>query len=167
MKFIRYILLVLNIGLLLHGACGCTRSSEKTTFSYTFLQERHCVQRVEICLYQDGYPLGTITPLVQLAEPEVDLFWADIENLECRKTKKLDTPSGYGDIIFLVTYQNGEKEIFSLVWIGYISADGKHTETLQYFDPKKLSEVFAKYADPKVLVEKSEVFRHYWNSSEE
>jgi hypothetical protein len=98
-----------------------------------------------------------------LDDTDVGPFWTDIEHLECRETKKFDTPTGYGDIIFLVTYQNGEKEIFSFQWIGHISADGTHHESLRYFDPIDLCKVFAKYADPALLADQSAFFQNYWN----
>ena len=159
----RFAILVVCMCLLAVVVSGCKHNQQSPSFSYEPRQELNNVEQIEICIYQDGWPLGTITPFVHLTNEQMHALWEDIRSLECKETKKFDTPSGYGDIIFLITYQDGEKEIISLQWNGYITADGSHTETLQYFDPIELSKVFAKHGDPKLLAEKSEYFRHYWN----
>lgn len=158
-----FVILVLCMCLLTVVVSACKHDQQSPSFSYESCQDINNVKQIEICTYQDGWPLGTITPFVHLTNEQIHAFWEDIHSLEYKETKKFDTPSGYGDIIFLITYQDGEKEIISLQWIGYITADGVHTETLQYFDPIELSKVFAKYGDPALLAEKSEFFRHYWN----
>ena len=146
---------------------GCDFTRYHAPFVYTFRQDQSQITKVEICQYTDGYPIGTIKPIVQLPESKIETFCTDIAALECRETKKFDTPTGYGDLIFLVTYQNGEKEIFSFLWVGNISPDGTHTETLAYFDSLEMSKVFAKYVDPKVLFEVSEDFRYWYNQVKE
>ena len=141
---------------------GCDSTQFQSSFVYTFRQDQSEVVKIEICKYEEGFPLGIITPLVQLPETATKTFWADILDLECRETWKVDTPTGYGDLIFQITYKNGEREILGLQWIGFISPDNTNTETLQYFDPVELSKVFAKYEDPEVLSEVSEDFRHWY-----
>lgn len=141
---------------------GCDFTQLQRTFTYTFRQPQSEVLKVEICTYEEGNPLGIITPLVQLPETAIKTFWTDILDLECRETLKIDTPTGYGDLIFQITYKNGEREILGLQWIGVISPDNTNTETLQYFDPVELSKVFAKYEDPEVLSEVSEDFSHWY-----
>ena len=132
-----------------------------------FRQDQSEVAKIEICKYEEEYPLGIITPLVQLPDTAVKTFSADILDLECRETLKIDTPTGYGDLIFQISYKNGEREIIGLQWIGFIAPDNKHTQTLQYFDPVELSRVFAKYEDPEVLSEVSEDFRHWYAQSQQ
>ncbi|MBR2615632.1 MAG: hypothetical protein IKC69_03025 [Clostridia bacterium] len=165
-----FVILVVWMCLLTVVVSGCRPDQLSPTFSYEACQDIDNVKQIEICTYQDGRPvgtLGTITPLILLTNEQIHSFWEDIHGLKCKETMLFDTPTGYGDIIFLITYQDGEKEIISLQWIGHIAADGYHTETLKYFDPIELSKVFAKYGDPALLAEKSEFFSHYWNLAEE
>ena len=154
----RIVCMIMILAMLLVAGCDYSRSP----FAYTFRQEQSEVVEIEICKYQEAYPLGTITPIVQLPETAIGSFWADILALDCQETKKMDTPNGYGDLIFQITYKNGEREILGFQWIGYISPDNANTETLQYFDPVELSKVFARYGDPEVLAEASEDFRHWY-----
>lgn len=135
--------------------------SKPETFTYTFRQERQNMEKVEICAYTHEYDGdgGSREPLLVLPESEIDALWTDILALDCHEFILLDSILSYGSLVITITYINGEIEMIGIYNIGWISADGTLTTTLQRFGITEICAIIIKYADEKILSEYSDYLR--------
>ena len=145
---------------------GCDLQFGSQSVQHSFLQERTNVEKVEICTYcNDGYPIGTITPIVALSDGEIDSLWADLLELPAVTILPAKQESRLGDILFVIRYVDGEQELIGFVEQGIICEDGTFGGYRGYAfrDNQELAKVFAKYADPETLAEMSKEFEHWFN----
>ncbi len=151
--------------------CGCDWDCCTTPFTYTFRQDWSNVKKIEICAYEESTiykKAGAITPLIQLTDAERDAFKNEIAELECLNQVMLDPPTDCGDLLFVISYIDGEKEMLGFENFSYITPDGSFYTRYQYFiDKAKLCEIFMKYADFEILSEISYDFRFWYNKLNE
>lgn len=137
---------------------------------YTFLQDYANVEKVEICTctwYDSEFddPNGTITAVYELSEEETASLWADIQKL----------PAGYtipthflGDILFVICYRNGEKELIGFADSAVIRADNSiNFRGISFWDGHELARVFAKYMDAEKLAKLSKEYAVFFNQLDE
>lgn len=150
---------VLALTLLLSG---CDMHIGNYPTEHTFIQDRSNVKKVEICTHDyTSAPVGPITPIVVLSEEEIDSLWIDLLNLEVAPIIPEHT---VGDILFVISYQDGQQELLGFSEAAFLKADGKFGLWRGYvfYDGRDLADVFAKYADPDMLSEISEYFSFYY-----
>lgn len=164
MKKIIALIVAVCLIIILFAVCDFQFGSQP--IQHTFVQERKNVEKVEICSYvNDHYPIGTITALTELSEQEIDSLWNELMELSAVTILPAKAESRLGDLLFVVTYTDGEKELIGFVEQGVISADGKFDGYRGYCftDDKALANLFAKYADPDMLSEVSGTFDHWYH----
>ena len=169
-KFIYVLIAVILLSMLLSGCNNILESlfgADSDPVPFTFRQERSAVKKVMICTYKDGLYTGPIAPILQLSEAQIDDFYNEMLKLDVCKFSKLDPPTGYGDLIFLVSYHDGENEIISFVNLGFITSDGYMTERHEHIDQRGLSKVFVQFASPDELSKVSGKFRHWYSTRNE
>ena len=155
MKFVKRIVVFFVFLALLCTLVGCGLSFDKPPFSYTFRQDRSNITKIEICAYEHEYAKdgGPMTPLAEIAEEDVDSFLDDIQALDCREFIMYDSIVSYGDLIVRILYSNGEAEIIGMYNIGWMSADNVLELTRYWFHYDDISEVIARYVDPRFLAD--------------
>lgn len=135
---------------------------------HTFLQDRENVSKVEICTSEDlkilykGSKPGPLDPIVTLSEEEIDSLW---EELSAFPAYELNFVShGWGDLVFVVSYANGEQELIGYHEIGIINEDGTFGGYRGHVldDATSLSQLFAQYASAEILSKVSMSFRAYY-----
>ena len=85
--------------------------------------------------------------------------------MECGVYSTYDPPRSFGDLLFVITYRDGEKELLGFVNLGYVTPDGVSHYSLDFLRNKEeLYNIFLKYADKETLLEVSKDFSHfpYW-----
>ena len=168
-KLIYVLIVVMLLSVLLSGCNNMLAplfGLDPEPVPFTFRQERSLMKKVVIGTYVNGFPVGPTTPILQLSEAQIDDFYNEMLKVECDKVNELVPPIGYGDVVFMVTYTDGETEMISFVRHGYVAPDGSYDYTNKIIDKKALSKVFAQFVSPEELSEASERFRHYWYSVE-
>lgn len=139
--------LALLIVLLALCLCRCFFRSEE----YEFQNTLDMVVSVELLYNQnessDGYDSFDFTPIKVLDSKEIELFMADVYQLE---TARCGTPPrrGYGWYIAKVTYSNGDVEMLGSYNIEYIPYGEDQTGVgIYYFVDDTFEEVFSNYVD--------------------
>ena len=156
MKKILTLLIVvcLQVALLL----GCTMPYGEP-INYTFLQSRENVVKIEICTnnqaainWLEGQKVSSLQHLTALSAEEIDSLWDELSGFPAHKQGKHPL-MGCGDLVFVVTYENGQQELIGYGTVGVLNPDGTFNGYRDYaaFDGELLSNVFAKYADKEVL----------------
>jgi len=150
---------------------GCFWSRKTTPFPYEFRQSPENIQKVEICLFEEKHAYGnldTITPLVQLPDNRISEFQNDMTGLECGTSSKYDPSLYFGDLLFVITYRDGEKELLGFAKLGYITPDGTGHCTLDFLrNRSELCKIFLKYADKETLLEVSTTFTNWYDQMED
>ena len=165
-KTLIYIVSVCLVTVLLSG-CNFyeTRPAE-----FEFLQSRENVVKVEICTNSEaydwirGHQLDSLQSIAELSSEEIDEFWNALLEISAVDILRDTTGQMCGDLLFVISYTNGQKELISFYEIGIVNADGTFEEyrLLAVEDREALAQLFAKYADPKLLREVSMGFRSYY-----
>lgn len=145
---------------------GCTFFSDTPT-DHTFLQGRENVVKVEICTNSEAYTwrkgreVNSLQPLVELSSEEIDYFWNELLAAPALDISRSTKGKLCGDLLFVVSYANGEKELIGFFEIGVLNADGTFAGYRYHVleDSAALAKLFAKYADPQLLQEVSMGFR--------
>jgi hypothetical protein len=158
---------VIGVFLLSVILTGCDFPAGKST-QHTFLQNREDVVKVEICtndtfkILHSGETPYSLSPLYVLSEEEIDSLWESLLAFPAYEVRYVST--GCGDLLFVVSYANGEQELIGYGEIGVINAEGLFDSyrNHRFWDGPLMSELFAQYVSPKTLKETSESFRAYY-----
>ena len=150
---------------------GCFWSRKTTPFPYEFRQSPENIQKVEICSFEESRAYGKpdiITPIVQLPDARISEFQRDVTGLECGLFSTYDPPRMFGDLLFVITYHDGEKELLGFINLGYVTPDGVSHYSLDYLrNRSELCKIFLKYADKETLLAVSSEFSHYYGQMED
>ena len=165
-KTLIYIVVVSLVTALLSG-CDFY---ETRPAKFEFLQSRENVEKVEICTNSEAYGwiegkhVNSLETIAELPPEEIDEFWNALLEIAAVDVLRNTTGDMCGDLLFAISYANGQKELISFYSIGVVNADGTFEEyrLLAVEDSKALAQLFAKYADPKLLREVSKGFRSYY-----
>lgn len=159
---------ILIIALALVAALlGCDVPYGGTT-QHTFLQDRENVVKVEICTSDDSAILhegsnpGPLVPIAVLSGDEIDSLWEELLAFPAYELNYV--AHGCGDLLFVISYTNGEQELIGYSEIGVINADGTFSGYRNHVlgDGASLTRLFARYADPEMLSKVSMSFQaHY------
>ena len=152
--------------------CGCDMPYGSIT-PYTFQQDWANVEKVEICYHNtenitnSSSPIGSLTTIAVLSESQRASLKEDLLELSARK---LNFISGIiSELIFVITYSNGEQEWVGLGLSVKVNPDGSFHSycSVGFVDDLRMVRIFAKYADPEVLAEYMESFWDLYNSADE
>ena len=161
-KTLIYIVVVSLVTALLSG-CDFY---ETRPVEFAFLQSRENVVKVEICTNSEYHPkagreVNSLEPMAELSPEQIDEFWNALLEIAAVDVLRNTIGDMCGDLLFAISYANGQKELISFYSIGVVNADGTFEEyrLLAVEDSKALAQLFAKYADPKLLREVSMGFR--------
>ena len=164
-KTLIYIVLVCLVTAILSGCDFYVTSPAE----FTFLQSRENVVKVEICTNSEYHPLerrevNSLEPIAELSPEEIDSFWNSLLGAPGLDVTKKTTGEMCGDLLFAVWYENGQGELISFSDIGIVNADGTFGGYRHHVleDRKALTQLFAKYVDPNLLIEVSRDFRAYY-----
>ena len=146
---------------------GCDMPYRGPT-EHTFLQERENVVKVEICACEEekiirrGSQPSPLILIATLPDDEIDSLWDELLTFPALKSRYVS--HGCGNLMFVISYANGEQELIGYSEIGIINADGTFGGYRAHVlaDDKALSQLFAQYADPTILSEVSMSFRAYY-----
>lgn len=130
MKIWKYILIGISIGVFFF--VGMRLYEVTRPITYPFMQAHENVEKVEICENDDVTRKRHV--LVLLSREEAQQILQDITALKCQyyyRTPPLDT---YGDVVILITYHNGEKEIIGSEGVGWMSSNGEEKYTAYFFE---------------------------------
>ena len=163
-KILIYIALVC-FAITLLGGCDFSRGGPT---EHTFLQGRTDVLKVEICTnseiinWREGSMIDTLHPLAELSNEEIDSLWNALLAFPSAEVNYIE--SGCGDLLFVFTYADGQKELIGYGEIGVLNPDGTFSKYRSHVlaDGKALAKLFARYADVKMLREASKSFNAYY-----
>ena len=135
---------------------------------HTFLQNRENVVKVEICsnamygIVREGSQMESLNPIAVLLDEEIDVLWEALLSFPSYEVRYIK--HGCGDLLFVVSYANGEQELIGYNLIGIVNSDGTFGGYRNHVfgDAASLTQLFAQYADPTVLAEASMTFRAYY-----
>ena len=152
--------------------CGCDMPYGKAT-SYTFLQDWTNVVKVEICYHNTENvtsplsPIGPLTTISILSESQTASLKKDLLELPACEVRYID--GTVGELIFVVTYSNGEQEWIGLHLSAKINPDGSFHSycPVGFGDGPHMVRIFVKYADPEILAEYMEDFWDLYNLADE
>ena len=165
-KILSYIAVICITATLLSG-CDFY---ETRPAKFEFLQSRENVEKVEICTnseaygWIDGRHVNSLETIAELPPEEIDEFWNSLLEISAVDIIRDTTGQMCGDLLFVISYTNGQKELISFYDIGVVNADGTFAgyRLLAVEDRRALAQLFAKYADPKLLGKLSMGFRSYY-----
>ena len=86
--------------------------------------------KVEICTNSEAYTwrkgreVNSLQPLVELSSEEIDYFWNELLVAPALDISRSTEGKLCGDLLFVVSYANGEKELIGFFEIGVLNADG-------------------------------------------
>lgn len=152
--------------------CSCDMPHGKET-TYAFFQDWRNVEKVEICYHnteniKDSLsPIGKLTTIAVLSEDQIDSLEEDLLELPAREIRYIS--GTVGELIFVITYSNGEQEWVGLHLSAKVNSDGFFQGycPVGFADGPRMIRVFAKYADPEVLAEYLEDFWELYNLADE
>jgi len=148
---------------------GCTMPYGGPT-EHTFLQSRENVVKVEICTNSEAYrwtrgrQVTSLQPLAELSSEEIDAFWNELSAFPALEMGH-HPGNGCGDLLFVVSYANGQQELVGYGEVGVLNADGTFDKYRYYVldNREQLAKLFAKYADPALLRANSQSFRAFYD----
>lgn len=164
----KFIPIALLLSIALSLLCGCD-PFYGASGSYTFCQEWDNVAKVAICYHDDtdilvgSSEFGPLTTLTELTEEQISSLYNDLKGVPAHE---VEIPSfGLGQLLFVVTYSDGEQELIGLGMSATIDADGSFKGYCEYAfaDDPQMVKIFAKYADPEVLGEYYDDFWRLYN----
>jgi hypothetical protein len=164
----QFIPIALLLSLALSLFCGCD-PFYGASGSYSFRQEWDNVTKVEICYHDDADILvgssevGPLTTLAELSEDQINSLYNDLMGVPAHEVEILSF--GLGQLLFVVTYSDGEQELIGLGMSATINADGSFKGYCEYSfaDDPQMVKIFANYADPEVLGEYYDDFWRLYN----
>ena len=158
---------VIGVFLLLVILAGCDFPYGGPT-QHTFLQSRENIVKVEICYLDEELHFGTkpdtLSLLYVLSEEEIDILWDELSGFPAFELRHAN--QSFGDLFFVVSYSNGEKELIGYAEIPVVNADGIFDEYRGHLldNSELLSQIFARYVNPKILMKVSECFKASFES---
>ena len=140
-KSIRFLLL-LCVFSLVATLFGC----QERMYGYTFAQTTNKVTKVEACWYDHSQfaDKRIPDPFLVLEGEEAKEIVEDITDTVCFKYQENDEhPDGYGDIVLIITYANGERELLGKLNCANITTDGSWNISGYYFCDSRWDEVLS------------------------
>lgn len=164
MKKLRILFAAICVAILFSGCDVPFRNPVQHTFAY----EREDVMEIEICsnneldILKEGSKMESLPVLAVLPDEEIDLLWKEL--LEVPAYELRYVAHGCGDLLFVISYANGTKELIGFYDIGIVNADGTFGGYRSHAlgDGALLAQLFARYADPEILAKASMTFRAYY-----
>lgn len=162
MKRIQFILIVLLITAVVLSGCDIPYGN---TTQHTFLHSREDVAKVEICtnndltIWQEGSNINSLILITTLSNEEIDLLWAELLSFSAYECNFIS--HGCGDLLFVISYANGEQELIGFGEIGIINPDGTFCGYRSHVlgDNALLAHLFSQYGDADILAKASMSFR--------
>jgi hypothetical protein len=165
-KFLHTIVFPFLVALLL---VGCDMPYGKSTI-HTFAYNREDVVKVDICansdleIWREGEVISSLTTIATVPEEEIDTIWQILPSFGAYEVNYLS--GGCGDLVFVIHYTNGDRELIGFYEIGLLNEDGTFKGYRHHVLGVKvlLAQLFAQYADVTQLSEVSMSFKAYYES---
>ena len=85
-------------------------------------------------------------------------LYEDFSATSCRKHFG-DHPTGYGQVIIYIEYENGEADIIGFVNSGTVDKSGEWWVNVKYFYPEDFAMIVIKYVDRELVPELEACFQ--------
>ena len=162
---INKIFLMILVIVMIVSSVGCSETIWTKEYEYDFLQNSENISSVKIMRYDDK--TNSIVEVIKtLDEDSGRALYEDFSATSCRKHFG-DHPTGYGEVIIYIEYENGEADIIGFVNSGTVDKSGEWWVNLKHFSPDDFAMIVIKYVDRELVPELEAAIRYQQAQTEQ